>query len=204
MQSLFDNTQICVLRSNDHSHRLHYFLFLSGSYLHTNDVLHSWSTILRIVLRDNRNSNSHRCIYSYRSNRTLPRSSEWSVCYNVLKHLLLFCCPPETLMLDWCNTDFLLISYQVFLHSNVVAQTRLGHYSQLHRLQRIIYRVHLYKQFLMPLPLHIHLCFVSSFHLSDQKFLPCLPPVYPPFRRKIPHRYLSGFFYQTVGEKGEF
>ena len=28
--------------------------------------------------------------------------------------------------------------------------------------------------------------------------------VYPPFHHKIPHRYLSGFFYQTVGEKGEF
>ena len=138
--------------------------------------------------------NSPHCIYSHRSNRTLPRSSEWSVCYNVLKHLLLFCCPPETLMLDWCNTDFLLIAYQVFLHSSAAAQASLGHYSQLHQSHRFPFRFSLYKRYLLPLPMHIHLYFVSSFHLSDQKFLPCLPPVYPPFRRKIPHRHLSGFF----------
>ena len=138
--------------------------------------------------------NLHRCIYSYRSNRTLPRSSEWSVRYNVWKHLLLFCFPLGTLMLDWCNIGFLLILYQVFLHSSAAAQTSLGHHSQLHRSHRFPFRSPLYKQFLLPFPLHIHLYFVSYFHLSGRKLLPRLLPAYPPVHHKIPPRYLSGSF----------
>ena len=50
----------------------------------------------------------------------------------------------------------------------------------------------------------MYLYFVSYFHLSGRKLLPRLLPAYPPVHHKIPPRYLSGFFYQTVGEKGEF